>query len=377
MGGSKNDVSVYKNADFSQANGPNAQSAESNGLVTDGKMWIGSTALNAGGTHINVGSLTSPNSSITFSYSTPNITAVVNPSVVTDYHVARYIVSAGGASNGANYTTIASAYAAAVGAGAPQTVFVQPGTYTENLTLTAGINIAAFECDALTPNVTITGKLTATFAGSVSLSGIRLKTNSDFCLGVTGSAATIVNLYGCFVEASNNVALQMTSSNGGAKIQLLNCKGQLDTTGISYFTHSGAGSIRIDGGIYENDGASTTAATLSGTGSFGIRNCYFACAITTSSTSNFTIDLAEYHGAFIHGSTGTSCIIINSLLEAGASSSLSISAGASVSVSHVIVQSSNVNAITGAGELKYAFISFIGSSSTVNTTTQTAIPTLI
>src|ERR1700689_4598331 len=34
-----------------------------------------------------------------------------------DLHTARYIVSAGGTSDGANYTTIASAYAAAVAAG--------------------------------------------------------------------------------------------------------------------------------------------------------------------------------------------------------------------------------------------------------------------
>lgn len=74
MGGSKNDVCVYKNADFSQANGPNAQSAEANGLVADGDLWIGSTALNAGGTHINVGTLTSPDNSVVIGYSTPDIT---------------------------------------------------------------------------------------------------------------------------------------------------------------------------------------------------------------------------------------------------------------------------------------------------------------
>lgn len=77
MSGFKNDTVVAKNADFSQAAGPNATSSESNGLNTNGQMWIGSTATNAGGTHINVGALTSPDSSITFSYSSPNITATV------------------------------------------------------------------------------------------------------------------------------------------------------------------------------------------------------------------------------------------------------------------------------------------------------------
>jgi len=77
MAGTKNDVSVAKNADFSQVNAPNATSSESNGLVTDGKMWIGTTAVNAGGTHVNVGSITSPLGTLSIGYSTPNITVEV------------------------------------------------------------------------------------------------------------------------------------------------------------------------------------------------------------------------------------------------------------------------------------------------------------
>ena len=100
----------------------------------------------------------------------PQTGAVIVSTIQPDLHVARFIVSAGGAADGANYTTLASAYAAAVAAGAPQTIFIQPGTYIENITLSAGINIAAFECDAMTPNVTIVGTLTATYSGNCSIS---------------------------------------------------------------------------------------------------------------------------------------------------------------------------------------------------------------
>src|SRR6185503_9147538 len=72
MSGFDNDIMYAKNADFTSADNQNV--LESNGLVTNGKLWIGSTATNAGGTHINVGSLISPNSSITIGYSSPNIT---------------------------------------------------------------------------------------------------------------------------------------------------------------------------------------------------------------------------------------------------------------------------------------------------------------
>lgn len=70
MAGIDNDVFYGKNADYTGVAPPD----ESNGLVTNGKLWIGSTAVNAGNTHINVGSLTSPSGTLTIGYSSPNIT---------------------------------------------------------------------------------------------------------------------------------------------------------------------------------------------------------------------------------------------------------------------------------------------------------------
>ncbi len=76
-----NDIElVYsKNVDFSGGVTPTGQ------ILTNGQMLIGTTVVNAGGTHINVGTLTSPDSSITFGFSSPNITATVTggSSVVT------------------------------------------------------------------------------------------------------------------------------------------------------------------------------------------------------------------------------------------------------------------------------------------------------
>lgn len=67
-----NDVIFALNADFTTTNSVTV--AEANGLVTNGDLWIGSTAVNGGGTHINVGTLTSPSGTLTIGYSSPNIT---------------------------------------------------------------------------------------------------------------------------------------------------------------------------------------------------------------------------------------------------------------------------------------------------------------
>ena len=89
MAGIKNGTLVGKNADFTQDIGPNSQSSESNGLVTDGKLWIGSTAVNAGNTHINVGSITSPLATLSIGYSSPNITLDISGGAPTCSMIAR------------------------------------------------------------------------------------------------------------------------------------------------------------------------------------------------------------------------------------------------------------------------------------------------
>lgn len=56
MAGIVNDVLYSINADFTSGN--SATALESNGLATNGQIWIGRTAVNAGGTHIDVGTIT-------------------------------------------------------------------------------------------------------------------------------------------------------------------------------------------------------------------------------------------------------------------------------------------------------------------------------
>jgi hypothetical protein len=72
MAGIQNDVLIASNANFSGTGGGGT-------LLTNGQLWIGSTALNAGGTNINAGTLTSPLGTLQIGYSSPNITIDLNP----------------------------------------------------------------------------------------------------------------------------------------------------------------------------------------------------------------------------------------------------------------------------------------------------------
>ena len=78
MAGFENGVLVCRGVNFN----PDLAKPHLNTMVSDGQLLIGSATQNAGGTNINVGTLTSPFGTITIGYSNPNITLDVNSSVV-------------------------------------------------------------------------------------------------------------------------------------------------------------------------------------------------------------------------------------------------------------------------------------------------------
>lgn len=372
MAGTKNDVLVGKNADFTQANAPNGQSSEANGLVTNGQLWIGSTALNAGATHINVGTLTSPDASITIGYSSPNIT-LSGFSLSDDLYTAKWIVNPTPGMGG-NQTTIQGAIDDAVSG---ETIAIFPGTYTENLTLKAGVNLTTWGSDASqngTGHVIINGTCTFTAAGTVSIFGIQLQTNSAPLLTVSGSAASVVNLNNCYLNCTNNTGISYTSSSSSSSINLNNCRGNLGTTGIALFASTSAGAITIYRTNLSNLGNSTTNSTIS-SGFIFIQYSSLTHAITTSSTAGIIADYSTLSTtglnitSLTHGGTGTSSVQFCGL-GGGTATALTIGAGATVRVINTHINSSNAVAISGDGTINCANLTFINTSSIITVTTQ-------
>lgn len=307
-------------------------------------------------------------------------TTIASTASLTDLHTARFIVASSTLGTGANFTSIASAIAAAQSTGVNSTVFIQPGTYTENLTLVPGVNLCAYECDAFTPNVTIAGTCTLTAAGTVSISGIRLQTNSAALLAVTGSAASIVNLRDCYLNCTNNTGITYSSSSASSRINIDNCKGNLGTTGIGLFANSSnAGSaMTINNSFFDNGGASTTASTVS-SGTLSITSSTITFPITSSSTSitNFrnTIFDTSPQNATPSTMNGGTCVAYFCSFAGGSASAVSVGSTAAL-LEHCDISSTNTNAVTGSGTLTYSSLTFSNTSTTINTTTQTIAGTL-
>lgn len=292
-----------------------------------------------------------------------------------DLHVAKLIVNQTPLQGG-NYLTIAAALTAAASG---DTIFVMPGTYTENLTLKAGVNITAFTCDSGgsinfgtdTPHVKIIGKATATFAGTATLSGIWFQTNSDFALVVSGVAATTVTFKDCFFNGSNNSLISATSTGG--TVNLLYCYGNLGTTGINYFALTSGSMINIHYSKLYNSGASTTANTLANAGAI---QCYYS-SIGNPFTSSNTAAFSGLWSEFITPSGSTPLTIngtgasylFHSRVESGTGSAISVGTGATLPIYDTVVSSTNANVITGAGSVSLSNVIFTNTSSNVNTTT--------
>ena len=293
------------------------------------------------------------------------------------FTTAKWIVSAT-ASDG-THTTIG---AALTSASSGDTIFIRPGTYTENLTLKAGVNLTAFESDSSlngTGKVIISGTCTLTTAGSVTISGIQLQTNSAALLAVTGTLNSIVNLNNCYLNCTNNSGITYSSSGATSAINLYNCNGDIGTTGITLFVATGSGSMTIKNCKFTNSGLSTTASSTSAC-SVGIQVSQFNIALSTSSSGVFGIGNSSMETNPINTTclttAGTgSCTTQNTYYAGGSASALSIGTGTTVSIQLCNLSSSNTNVITGAGTIIYSGLTFT-SSSTINTTTQTSSGTL-
>ena len=292
-----------------------------------------------------------------------------------DLHTSKFIVSITGTNGtGANYSSITSAVA---NASSGDTIFIMPGTYTENLTITKNLTFCAYTAALRgVQNVFITGKITASSANLVlGFYGIQFNTNADNSFSLTGNAAAIT-CENCYFNASNATAINATG-NASTAFYMENCSGNIGNT-FTLFTSTNAtlwmkNSTFIDA---TTPGTSTTSA-----GFIRLFNSNFNIPFSVSSTGAFVIENSIFgvnQTPFINTTwittAGTQISFIdNSTFSSGTASAISVGAGTTLTAVGLRVNSSNTNAITGAGTINFSDVSFSGSSSKVNTTTQSTL----
>lgn len=278
------------------------------------------------------------------------------------FTVAKWVVSADPTQG--THTTITAALSAA---SSGDTIFLRDGTYTENITLKAGVSLCAFTADSVTPNVTIIGKCSFSAAGRTSLSGIRLQTNGDFLLEVTGASASNVYFKDCYLNCSNNTGISCSSASA--------------TIGISDSVYALTGAVALfslSAGVLftrqlYNEASSTTASTASA-GTIDIYNSIIGEPLTTSGTASIFIKNSNVGtgsgvialtvggsgGGLVQGSVFTSLTV----------EAITVGTGSNLILEDCIVSTDATNAITGAGTINYGWIDF-QNSKLISTSTQT------
>lgn len=278
---------------------------------------------------------------------------------VSNYIVAPTIVQ------GARYTSIASAIAAASAAGGG-TVTLKPGIYTENFTMVPNVNLCALGGDWLIPTVTIKGKISFSTAGTYCIYGINLRTNADYSISITGTNAITLNLLECYLDCPDHDAILNSNSNSSTIVNLDSTDGNLSTTGIHYWNWSCPGSLSTFGGSLINSGVSNAGGTFSA-GTFNSLFTNFACKVDFSTASNCSIQNGNFNATALSGApvntTGAgNTSVLNTHMACGSNAAMNVGPGAFGGVRLCPINSTATYVFTGTGQINYANNTFTNSS---------------
>jgi len=291
------------------------------------------------------------------------------------------------------YTTITSALAAA---SSGQTIYVRPGNYVENITLVAGVDICAMAGDGYANTVQIRGSITCTYAGRASISGCQLISGASDGITVSGASATILTVKDCVLSqaAGAGTHYSVVCSAASGEVYVWDSFGTTDAFG-AWFNVSN-GNVVVNGCNFQNNGGSSLNNLVSGgnlrinqsiigtdstigtgvavsAGTLLVISSNLSGVITTSGTAVISVENSR---VFVPGSTAVTVDgsgaheVYGSELISDSASAVSVASGKSLNLSNCTINSTNTNAITGAGTINYGGLIFTGSSSLMNTTTQ-------
>lgn len=271
------------------------------------------------------------------------------------YPITPYVV---GASGVAGYTTIQSAINAAHAAGGG-VVWVQPGTYTENLTLTGDTEVVGVSgnSDAATAGncVIISGVHTPPATGSFTFKNIHLQSATDIFNSAAAGSATLV-LLDCSIACTNGYTFNMANWTGTLVVYNV---GDTSTTNGVVNNTAGAVCFFISGTM-----GAGTGKTMTTSGSVILQEIDLDCPWTAATGSVVAVDYTIFTQTVTMANNSTGSIRF-STFNTGATAALTMSSTAAVNLMNCIVNSSNSPAIagSGAGTLTYAGVTFSGSNS--------------
>lgn len=259
---------------------------------------------------------------------------------ISNYLPFKYIVTG---SEPGPFHTIQSALDYVNALGDTTTIFVRPGTYTENLTLYSGINIQGSE----EGQVIIVGTHTPPVAGNFTITKCTLQSATDIFSSIAAGTANLTAA-NCTFNITAGYAFNLAAWTGDIIID--DCLDQ--STANDIINNAGNAAIEIMESVIGTAGGTGMVAS----GATRIADSRVFCGLVLSGAA--AIDASTIGGVITV--TGTGDISINnSFIETGASASINTITTGQVTISDTTINSSAVNVITGTSDVELASVTFL------------------
>jgi len=292
-------------------------------------------------------------------------TLTINRDAEGGYPITQFVV---GASGEAGYTTIQAAINAANSAGGG-VVYIQPGSYTEDLTLFDGVDL--YGTPAVSQNegasVTIIGTHTPPASGHIGFNSIYFQdSNAVFSSAAAGS--THIVLLNCESAVQNGYFFDLGNWTGIFEIWDHNPSA------------AGAPFAIQDGGINNTGGATLfmfasgfgfgTSKTMNLSGTIVVGEADISCPVNFQTGSTIAVDVCQFAQSvtFSGNSTGA---LNTCRFSGGSSAAITMSSSAAITIGQTVIESTNNPAIagSGAGTLTLGTCNFTGNSALAGTLT--------
>jgi hypothetical protein len=207
------------------------------------------------------------------------------------------------------FLTVGAAIAAA---SSGTTIFIWPGTYTENITFKAGVNLTS----PVTYGVYIIGNHTASFAGTIIVENIVLLSSTGITLSYSGATAQNLQFYNSSINSGSGDAINWTNTNASSKLQIIDGTVNVATSGTTarafYSTTGALGSLIANRTTFKINNPNNVCLGIGGGISFTHTSDSVIGQIVVSNTASSTFALITMATTsvpvLITNSTGTSTI---------------------------------------------------------------------
>ena len=277
------------------------------------------------------------------------------------YPITPYVVGPVGA---AGYQTIQSGINAANAAGGG-IVYVQPGTYTENLTFFDKVQIAGTQAYENALDIIIIGVHTPPTSGNIAISDVELQ-SATHIFSSASAGSTNISIANCTFNLTSGFIFNLTNWTGAFNI---NDCGDISTTN-GVMTNTAAATLFVNN---SQVGAGTTQ-TLLANGAVRLDLTYLNCPANISAGTIF-FNLALFSNTIELSGTANGTIYLADFFT-GANAALNYATSGNVLMTESTVNSSHSPAIIGAGTgtLTYGDITFVSNSNFAGTLTLVPLP---